>query len=153
MTPVYRQGARSPTRDSHQYDPALEVEIRRHGRKRRRSTETTRGRECADASDYREAHTQSRRDGRLDPKKRMGPSQRQEAVKALQRSGLSQRQACAIMRARRRPSKEQLGMKATQDAPLVVRLTQLAQEHPRYGCKRLYVIYERQARDVDPYMN
>lgn len=32
-------------------------------------------------------------------KKRMGPSQRQEAVKALQKSGLSQREACKIMRA------------------------------------------------------
>lgn len=44
-------------------------------------------------------------------------------------------------------------MKTAQDAPLIVRLTQLAQEHSRYGFKRLYVIYERQARDEDPYMN
>ena len=83
----------------------------------------------------------------------MGPSQRQEAVKALQRSGLSQREACAIMRARRRSSLEKQGSRAAQDAPLLVRLTQLAQEHPRYGCKRLYVVYERAARDDDPYMN
>jgi len=83
----------------------------------------------------------------------MGPSQRQEAVKALQRSGLSQREACAIMRARRRPSHEEQGSRAAQDAPLLVRLTELAQEHPRYGSKRLYVVYERAARDGDPYMN
>jgi putative transposase len=57
------------------------------------------------------------------------------------------------MRARRRSSREQLGVKDAQDAPLILRLTQLAQDHPRYGCKRLYVIYERQARDADPYMN
>jgi putative transposase len=83
----------------------------------------------------------------------MGPSQRQEAVKALQQSGLSQREACAIMRARRRPSTEKSGVKAAHDAPSIVRLTQLAQDHPRYGCRRLYVIYERQVRDSDPYMN
>ncbi len=40
-----------------------------------------------------------------------------------------------------------------QDRPLIARLTQLAQEHPRYGCKRLYVIYEREASELDPYMN
>lgn len=83
----------------------------------------------------------------------MGPSQRQEAVKALQRSGLSQREACVIVRARRRPPREQYGIRAAQDKPLISRLTQLAQEHPRYGCKRLYVIYERQASELDPYMN
>lgn len=83
----------------------------------------------------------------------MGPSQRQEAVKALQRSGLSQREACAIMYARRRPPRELPGTRSLQDRPLVARLTQLAQEHPRYGCKRLYVIYERQASELDPYMN
>lgn len=33
------------------------------------------------------------------------------------------------------------------------RLTQLAQEHPRYGCRRLYVVYERAADEADPYMN
>ena len=37
--------------------------------------------------------------------------------------------------------------------PLLKRLTQLAQQHPRYGCKRLYVIYERVAGEGDPYMN
>ncbi len=57
------------------------------------------------------------------------------------------------MRARRRSSNEKQGLRAIQDAPLLVRLTQLAQEHPRYGSKRLYVVYERAARDGDPYMN
>lgn len=83
----------------------------------------------------------------------MGPSQRQEAVKALQRSGLSQREACAIIGARRRSSRERPSSKATQDAAVIVRLTELAEDRPRYGCKRLYVIYEREARQADPYMN
>ncbi len=81
----------------------------------------------------------------------MGPSQRQEAVKALQRSGLRLREAFAIVRARRRPPREQYGIRAAQDKPLISRLTQLAQEHPRYGCKRLYVIYERQASELENY--
>ena len=50
------------------------------------------------------------------------------------------------MRARRRSLKEIIGLRALQDGPLMKRLTQLAQEHPRYGCKRLYVIYERGRR-------
>lgn len=74
-------------------------------------------------------------------------------MKALQRSGLSQREACVIMRARRRSSRENKGVRAIEDAPLLVRLTQLAQDHPRYGCKRLYVVYERAAGQDDPYMN
>jgi putative transposase len=36
---------------------------------------------------------------------------------------------------------------------LIARLTELTQAHPRYGCKRLYVVYERTARDGDPYLN
>jgi hypothetical protein len=83
----------------------------------------------------------------------MGPSQRQEAVKALQQSGLSQREACKIMQARRRSPNESAGIRSTQDAPLIKRLTQLAQDRPRYGCKRLYGLYERMADEGDPYMN
>jgi len=83
----------------------------------------------------------------------MGPSQRQEAVKALQRSGLSQREACRIMRARRRSSREAPSTKAVGDALAVRRLTELAQTYPRYGVDRLYPIYEREAGDGDAYMN
>ena len=57
------------------------------------------------------------------------------------------------MRARRRASREKPSAKATQDAAAVTRLTELAQERPRFGCKRLYVMYEREAREGDPYMN
>ena len=95
----------------------------------------------------------ARRDGRADPKKRLGPSQRQEAVRALQNRGLSQREACKIMRARRRSSNEKPGIRALEDAPLIKRITELAQAYPRRGCKRLYDRYEREAREDDPYMN
>ncbi len=74
-------------------------------------------------------------------------------MKALQRSGLSQREACAIIRARRRSSREQPSTKAQTDAQVVVRLTELAQKYPRYGCNRLYAIYERAAGEGDDYMN
>ena len=73
----------------------------------------------------------------------MGPSQRQEAVKALQEKGLSQREACKIIRARRRPANAPPGLRALQDAPLIERLTQLAQKHSHFGCKRLYLRYKR----------
>ena len=83
----------------------------------------------------------------------MGPSQRQEAVKALQQKGLSQREACKIIGARRCPANTPAGLQAAQDAPLIERLTQLAQKHARFGCKRLYLRYERVATGDDPYMN
>jgi hypothetical protein len=83
----------------------------------------------------------------------MGPSQRQEAVKALQKSGLSQREACKIMRARRHSSNEKPSLKALEDAPLIKRITELAQTYPRRGCKRLHDRYEAEAREDDPYMN
>jgi putative transposase len=74
-------------------------------------------------------------------------------VRALQSRGLSQREACKVMHARRRSSNEKPGTKAREDAPLIQRITELAQSRPRSGCKRLYDAYEREARDGDPYMN
>lgn len=74
-------------------------------------------------------------------------------MKALQRSGLSQREACKVIRARRRSSHTQLGAKTQADAKIVVRLTELAQRWPRRGCKRLYDRYERDAQEGDVYMN
>lgn len=74
-------------------------------------------------------------------------------MKALQRSGLSQRAACKILQARRRSGRLQPSAKAQADAKIIVRLTELAQRWPRRGCKRLYDRYERDARDGDAYMN
>lgn len=71
-------------------------------------------------------------------------------MRALQSKGLSQREACKIMRARRRSSKEKPGIKVLEDAPLIKRITELAQAYPRSGCKRLYDRYEREAREGDP---
>lgn len=57
------------------------------------------------------------------------------------------------MRARRRSSNEKPGIRKLEDAPLIKRLTELAQKYHRRGCKRLYDRYEREAREDDPYMN
>lgn len=57
------------------------------------------------------------------------------------------------MRARRCSSNEKPGVKVLEDAPLIKRITELAQAYPRRGCKRLYDRYEREAREDDPYMN
>jgi len=83
----------------------------------------------------------------------MGPSQRQEAVKALRSHGLSQRQACTILRARRRSSREQPSRKSHDDALAALRLTHVAQNHAKHGCRRLYDDDERDAIDGDKYMN
>lgn len=74
-------------------------------------------------------------------------------MKALQRSGMSQREACKVIRAGRRSSRTEPSAKAKSDAKIMVRLTELAQRWPRRGCKRLYDRYERDAREGDVYMN
>jgi len=74
-------------------------------------------------------------------------------VKALQQLGLSQREACATVKARRRSSCEQPSLRETEDARWAVRLTAVARKHADHGCRRLYADYERDAVLGDEYMN
>jgi putative transposase len=74
-------------------------------------------------------------------------------VKALQTRGLSQREACAIVKARRRSSREQPTAKDQTDAFWAARLTEVAQRHPEDGCKQLYESYNRESGHADEYMN
>ena len=75
-------------------------------------------------------------------------------MKALQTLGLSQREACAIVRARRRSSREVPSAKASDDARWAERLTEVAHAHSEHGCRRLYEDYERDAiPELDEYMN
>jgi putative transposase len=67
--------------------------------------------------------------------------------------GLSQREACKSVRARRRAQHEIPSTKAQADAQVATRLTEVAQKHAEHGCRRLYNDYERDARDGDTYMN
>lgn len=84
----------------------------------------------------------------------MEPSRRAEAVRALQTLGLSQREACAVVRARRRSPREKPSTKALEDAHWATRLTEVAQAHAEHGCRRLYDDYARDALpDQDEYMN
>lgn len=75
-------------------------------------------------------------------------------MKALQTLGLSQREACAIVRARRRSPREKPSTKTLEDARWVTRLTEVAQGHAEHGCRRLYDDYFRDAiPGADEYMN
>lgn len=75
-------------------------------------------------------------------------------MRALQTLGLSQREACKIVRARRRSPTEKPTDKARTDARWTSRLTEVAQTHADHGCRRLYADYERDANPaVDEYMN
>lgn len=68
--------------------------------------------------------------------------------------GLSQREACQLIHARRRSSSELLSAKAQDDARLATRLTEVAQKHAEHGCRRLYEDYNRDADPkADEYMN
>src|ERR1700742_1833132 len=105
----------------------MAFEIRRYECERSGSPQTARGRERADATHHRPADRQDRRDRRAHAKKLVEPSRRAEAVKALQALGLSQREACASVHARRRSPREQLSTKARDDARWALRLTEVAQ--------------------------
>ena len=59
-------------------------------------------------------------------------------MKALQTLDLSQREACAIVRARRRSRHEKPSTKALDDARWATRLSEVAQQHAEHGCRRLY---------------
>jgi hypothetical protein len=75
-------------------------------------------------------------------------------VKALQLLGLSQREACKVVHARRRSPREKPSTKAREDARWSKRLTEVAQKHADHGCRRLYADYERDADiGIDEYMN
>lgn len=76
-------------------------------------------------------------------------------MKALQLLGLSQREACTTVRARRRPADDKPTTKAQDDARLAGRLTAVARAHSDHGCRRLYADYERDAEvgTGDEYMN
>ena len=74
-------------------------------------------------------------------------------MKALQEFGLSKREACKSIHARRRSASQPATTKAQRDASVAVRLTQVAQVHADHGCRRLYYDYERDAIDGDEYMN
>ena len=75
-------------------------------------------------------------------------------MKALQTLGMSQREACTSVRARRRSSRELPSAKEREDARWSVRLTELAQKHAEHGCRQLYGDYERDAKpETDEYMN
>lgn len=74
-------------------------------------------------------------------------------MRALRFRGLSQREACAIVRARRQSSHGWQSQKERDDAAVIKRLTALAQAHPHYGWRRLHALYERRATESDVYMN
>lgn len=75
-------------------------------------------------------------------------------MKALRQLGLSQREACKSIHARRRSPRERLSDKAHDDARWAKRLTEVAHKHCDHGCRRLYADYERDADpDCDEYMN
>ena len=68
--------------------------------------------------------------------------------------GLTQREACKLIHARRRSPHEPLSSKAQDDARAAERLTEVAQKHAEHGCRRLYEDYNRDADpQADEYMN
>jgi putative transposase len=71
----------------------------------------------------------------------MGPSQRKEAVRALQDRGVSRVRACAIIGQARRTL--YYHPKARDEAAIAERLQELAQERPRWGWRRLLIMIRR----------
>jgi len=76
----------------------------------------------------------------------VGPSQRKEAVKALQEFGLSERSACRLIHCPRRTA--QYKPKQREDEELRLALRELAEQRPRFGWRRLQILLKR--RNLTP---
>ena len=75
-------------------------------------------------------------------------------MRALQALGLSQREACVAVRARRRSSREAPSLKEHEDARSSTRFTEVVQDRAEHGCRHLYQDYERNAiPEADEYVN
>ena len=72
----------------------------------------------------------------------MGPSQRKDAVRALQTRGLSQRQACALVGCPRKTAQYR-SRKPPPDPQLVERIKTVAERWPRFGYRRLFIMLRR----------
>ncbi len=75
----------------------------------------------------------------------MGPSQRKEAVKALQTLGLSERAACRLVRCPRRTVQYRSSRSSCDDEAIRVALRELAAKRPRFGWRRLQILLQRRA--------
>lgn len=76
-------------------------------------------------------------------KKRVGPSARKAAVRALQTEGISQRQACRLASCAR-PTARYRSSKAPNDELVRDRLRCIAQERPPFGWRRLKILLKRE---------
>lgn len=71
-----------------------------------------------------------------------------EAVQVLAARGLSQRRACALVGVHRSSLRYQARPDPTADR--VTRMSELAQQHPRSGYRRIWALLRREGRTVNP---
>lgn len=72
----------------------------------------------------------------------MSAQARLEQVRYAVQRGLSQRRACALMRAARSGLHYELRM-PTKDAPVIEAMKDLSGQFPRFGARRIHVFLER----------
>jgi putative transposase len=77
----------------------------------------------------------------------VGPSQRKDAVRALQARGLSQRQACVLAGCPRKTAQYR-SRKPPPDPQLVERIKAVAERWPRFGYRRLFIMLRREAVEL-----
>jgi putative transposase len=107
------------------------------------------GLETSDLTRLKQLEAESARKDRrpgADRKKRLEPSRRKEAVRALQEHGLSQVRACAIVGQPRRTL--HYHGKPKDDSAIAERTQTLTQERPRWGWRRLLIMIRRGGVEV-----
>ncbi|HEV2261912.1 MAG TPA: IS3 family transposase [Candidatus Rubrimentiphilum sp.] len=104
-------------------------------------TQATRARKSTQRPHHRAALARNRRHERAGRKKRLWPSQRQEAVRASQQRGIPTVRACKLLSFTR--SNLYYRRLRKDDGPVTQRLHELAQERPRWGWRRLFIIVRR----------
>jgi putative transposase len=77
-----------------------------------------------------------------------GVGAQREAVQTLTSQGVSQRRACALVGIHRSSLRYQA--RSDRSADLAARISALAQQHPRYGYRRIGALLRREGRTVNP---
>jgi len=121
--------------------------VRRHGNQRSGAVKAARGGKCANAAHHCPANAGNRCDESRVFKKRLRPSQRKEALRALQAEGLSQRQACALVKCPRKTVQYRLRT-PPEDPQLRERLKAIAEHWPRFGYRRLMIMVRREGMEL-----
>ena len=125
-----------------QHAAHVACQVRRHGVQRYRSAQAARGRQPAPAADRNRSGAGPGRRQERSRKKLLRPSQRKDAVRALQAEGRSERRASKLAGCLRATSRYQL--RRAGDGSLRERMNAIAAERRRFDYRKIEIVLQRE---------